>query len=128
MARWQAATRVSPKLRFQKPGAKPGRSTWFYFREAEGFGRGTPAVVVYKAERGQSDLAGISAADLAARTTNLLEEGMEVVAASKSASVRIRVPSIDFNGSAENQTTAIEAGLLACEALRTLYVERLQGA
>lgn len=125
---WQAANRVSPKLRFQRPGVKPGRSTWLYFREAEGFGRGSAAVVVYKAERGQADLqfAGTSAADLFARVGALLDPGMEVATASKSASIRITVPVVDFNGAAETQVAAIENGLAACEALRAFYAERYQ--
>jgi hypothetical protein len=129
LACWQVATRVSPKLRFQQPGQKPGRSTWFYFREAEGFARGALAVVVYKAERGQADLqfSGTSAAQLAALVQTLLEPDMRVVSAGKSASVRVAVPEINFNGSAEEQHAAICTGLEACERLRTLYVERISG-
>jgi hypothetical protein len=127
MACWEAATRITPRLRFQQPGPKPGRSTWFYFREAEGFGRGAPAVVVYKAERGQADLqfAGTSASDLAARVQTWLHPDMRVVPANKSASIRVTVPELDFNGSAETQQAAISAALEACERLRGLYVERL---
>lgn len=130
MACWRAATDVSPKLRFQQPGFKPGRSTWFYFREADGFARGAPAVIVYKAERGQADLqfSGTSAAELEARVRTFLEPDMQVVPAAKSASVRIAVPQIDFNGSAEEQHAAICAGLEACERLRVLFMERLASA
>ncbi|MGI4879263.1 MAG: PD-(D/E)XK nuclease family protein [Janthinobacterium lividum] len=126
MACWEIAARLTPKLRLKRPGPKPGRSTWFYFREADGFGRGTPAVVVYKAEHGQADLqfAGMGAAELAARSVTLLEPDMRVVPASKSASVRVAVPEIDFNGLVERQEAAIRLGLETCERLRVLYVER----
>lgn len=129
LACWQVASRVSPKLRFQQPGQKPGRSTWFYFREAEGFARGAPAVVVYKAERGQADLqfSGTGTAQLAALVETLLDPDMRVVSAGKSASVRVAVPEISFSGSAEEQHAAICAGLEACERLRTLFVERISG-
>jgi hypothetical protein len=50
---------------------------------------------------------------------------MRIVPASKSASVRVAVPTIDFNGSAEQQQTAICTGLEVCQRLRELYVERL---
>jgi hypothetical protein len=127
MACWEVATRTTPKLRFQQPGLKPGRSTWFYFRKAEGFGRGAPAVVVYKAERGQADLqfAGTNASELASRVEAWLDQDMQVVSASKSASVRVAVPEINFNGSAEEQQAAISAGLEACERLRAFYVSRI---
>lgn len=126
MACWHLASQVSPKLRFQQPGLKPGRSTWFYFREAEGFARGAPAVVVYKAERGQADLqfSGTNASELADRVQAWLERDMRVVPAAKSASVRVLVPPINFNGAAREQEAAICAGLGACERLRSLYAER----
>ena len=41
--------------------------------------------------------------------------------------MRVAVPEINFNGSAEEQHAAICAGLEACERLRTLYVERFSG-
>jgi hypothetical protein len=125
MACWEIATRVTPKLRFQRPGVKPGRSTWFYFRDAEGFGPRSPAVVVYKAERGQADLqfSGLSAADLAERVGGFLAPDMQIVPAGKSASVRLMVPKIDFNNSAPEQEAAIKSGVETAERLRTFYVD-----
>lgn len=125
---WQIASRETPRLRLQEPGPKPGRSTWIYFRDAEGFERGCGAVVVYKAERGQADLqfAGTSAAELAGRVQSALRPDMRVVPAAKSASIRLAVPAIDFNSSSSEQGPQICAGLQACEQLRALYADRLK--
>lgn len=123
---WRISSRVTPRLHFSPPGLKPGQSTWFYFREAEGFDglNWRQAVVVYKAERGQADLqfGGVSLARLASLTEGLLTEGMTIVPAGKSSSVRIAVKPIDFFGMVEPQLEAIEIGLRACERLRQLLV------
>lgn len=50
-------SRGCTSLKFREPGLKPGKSTWSYFREAEGLAEAQKlAVLVYKAERGQADL------------------------------------------------------------------------
>lgn len=106
------------------PGDKPGKSTWFYFREAAGFehDRGK-AVIVYKAERGHADLqfSSTSAAGLALVTETILQPGMAVVPANKSASIRLSVPPLDFQRGAEDQIVIINRGLAACEILRDFY-------
>jgi hypothetical protein len=134
MACWKVALKVAPNLGFNQPSLKPGRSTWFYFRDAEGFSREDRkrAVVAYKAERGQVDLqfASTTSAALARRTEGVINRSMKVVSAAKSASIRISVPSVDFFGSAEKQEAAIIEGFAACERLRVFFVtyrERLLG-
>lgn len=125
MACWEAASELAPALRFAEPGLKPGQSTWFYFRDADGFAADRKRVVVaFKAERGQVDLqfAATRAEELAARCAALLEPGMQVVQAAKSASIRLIVPKIDFAGSAEAQRASMVAGFEACERLRAMFV------
>jgi hypothetical protein len=127
MACWQTANRVAPALRMQKPGAKPGQSTWLYFRDAEGFSTEdrTRAVVVYKAVRGQVDLqfADTTPADLANRARSILDETMEVVRAAKSASFRVQVPKIDFFIPPETQRAEMIEGFAASERLRAFFAE-----
>jgi hypothetical protein len=123
---WRTSLKVAPKLNFKEPGQKPGQSTWFYFREAEGFAHARKrAVVVYKAERGQADLqfAGMSVNALLSISRRLLDDTMKVMTAAKSASIRIQVPVIDFGRSASEQDAAVIEGFAACERLRALFVE-----
>ena len=135
MACWITSLRVAPRLNLQKPGVKPRQSTWIHFRNADGFSRDVSqrVWVIYKGGRGQADLQfrGTTAAALAAAAEGLLDGTMKVVPASKSASIRIFVPPIDFRGAVEDQQAAITEGFAACERLRTLFVEhgqRLLGA
>lgn len=127
MACWKTSLTIAPKLRFQQPDLKPGRSTWFYFRTADGFSKEDVkyAVVVYKAERGQVDLqfADTTATSLMQRTTGILNESMKVESAGKSASIRIAVPKIDFSGSASEQDSNIVHGISVCELMRLFFIE-----
>jgi hypothetical protein len=120
---WEQTARLAPALRFRRPGDKPGRSTWIYFREAEGCNDPKQAVLVWKAERGQVDLQfrSRSAADLEKACMHLLRPNMSVVTAGKSASIRMEVPPIDFSGDTYGQRSAIEAGITASEQLRQYY-------
>lgn len=123
---WKVAQSVTPALHFKQPGMKPGRSTWFYFREAEGFSDASRrAVVVYNAERGQADLqfAGMPVAVLEKAVERLLDDDMRVVKAAKSASVTISVPAINFSTTPEDQRPAIAVGLQACEQLRRFFIK-----
>lgn len=135
LACWEVATEVAPALNFRRPGDKPGRSTWFYFREAGGMPEGSAVVVVLKAERGQADLqfAGIPAGHLEAAVPSL-DADMQVAAAGKSASIRIPVPAVDFATGGAAGREALAEGLRACERLRMYFVAhgpgilgRLQG-
>jgi hypothetical protein len=126
LACWKISLQVAPKLNFNEPSLKPGLSTWFYFRGAEGLSDldWRRAVVVYKAERGQADLqlGGTSAAQLSRRSQGILQPSMKVVPAAKSASIRIIVPIVDFSRAPEDQHQAIVEGLAACEVLRSFFV------
>lgn len=125
---WQTASDGFPKLRMKRPDHKPGKSTWVYFREAEGFEKCRSTVsLVYKAERGQADLqfASMSMEHLQSTVGSLIESDMQVVQAKKSASVRIVVPTIEFASDPTAQKEKIIAGLLACDRLRQFFAERV---
>lgn len=122
---WQIAEDVAPRLRFVQPGAKPGRSTWVYFYNADGFADidWRTAVVAYKADLGQADLqfGSTMSPALAEATTGLLDPGMKVVKAGKSASIRMEVPRVNFSAT-DDQGAAIATGLEVCEHLRSFFV------
>lgn len=119
------AGRVAPSLNFSSGGGKPGRSVWPNFRGAEGLVGVKDVVLVWKAERGQADLQFSSTleAELRRRCEGILDQTMKVVQASKSASVRVSVPDLDFRTDPRSQELVVMQGLAACERLRTLFVE-----
>lgn len=128
LACWEVASEVAPDLNFRRPGDKPGRSTWFYFREAGGMPAGGGAVLVLKAERGQADLqfSGVPAGRLEVAAP-LRDADMQVVPANKSASIRILVPAVDFTTGGVAGREALAEGLRACERLRAYFVEHGSG-
>lgn len=123
---WAVAQNVSLQLAMRAPGLKPTQSTWIYFYDAEGFEDvgSHRAIVAYKAERGQVDLqfGKTTVAQLTAATEGLLDTAMTVEKASGSASIRVRVPAIDFHSS-EDQTDRMRSGLEACERMRAFFLE-----
>ncbi len=124
---WRLAASVAPLLNMKRPGNKPKGSNWIDFPNASGLAGaiGKQVLIVYKAERGQADLqfAAADVNDLQRRAANFLASDMGVFQASKSASVRLMVPVIDFSIAADDQLQGLAAGLLACERLRAFFVE-----
>lgn len=124
---WYAASDDYPYLNMEKPSAKPGKSTWIYFRRPIGFKEADTkrCVIVYKASRGQVDLQfnSMPPSKLESLLVGLMEPDMSVVKASKSASVRIPVPVLEFSASAEPQKEAIHNGLRQAERLRRFFLE-----
>ncbi len=117
---WAKCLEKRPALRMKKPDSKPARSQWIYFRNAEGLGDWKKMVVVWKAERGQVDLqfSGMSAEELFSRTASILLDGMQVVKAGKSASIRILCEKVDFGRSPDQQPQAIANGLELADQIR----------
>ena len=60
---------------------------------------------------------------LRARVAEILEHGMSVEKAGKSASIRVQVPTVDFRREPEGQEDAIRAGLYAAERLRRFFLD-----
>jgi hypothetical protein len=122
---WERSAVVAPKLNMKRPHPKPGQSVWPYFRDAEGLAQQNcrKVVLVLKAERGHADLqfGSTSVADLRRRTSGILQSDMTIEPASKSASVRIRVPSVDFRTGASSQEASIDTALGACDRLRVFF-------
>ncbi len=123
---WKISQQVAPKLNFNEPGLKPRLSNWFHFKDAEGLSDvdWSRVVVVYKAERGHADLqfGGTSVAQLSQRALGILQSTMKVQPAKKSASIRIKVSTVDFTRAPEEQHQAIVEGFAACELLRSFFV------
>jgi hypothetical protein len=125
---WTVAFAQFPKLSMTKPAEKPGKSTWVYFRDAEGLSTLTKRVLlVYKAERGQADLqfSGTTEEELHKLAGSFLDSDMRIVRASKSASIRIDVPCLDFSVDAAAQESNVQLGLNACERLRMFFLKNL---
>jgi hypothetical protein len=72
----------------------------------------------------QADLqfGATSVAQLSQRSQGILQPSMKVVPASKSASIRIVVPIVDFSRAPEAQHQAIVEGFAARELLRSFFV------
>lgn len=128
---WQACSTEQPALNMERPSQKPGKSTWIYFRRPKGFSEidTKKCFIVYKASRGQVDLqfSSMQPSELEPILADLLDDDMEVVKASKSASVRIAVPRVDFTAAEIPQHEEIYIGLRAAERLRRLFVEKRVG-
>ena len=125
---WRASLADFPSLNMEKPAEKPGKSGWIYFRQPSGFAQADTkrCVIVYKASRGQVDLQfkSMTASQLESLVGALIEPDMSIVKASKSASVRVTVPDIDFFSAAEPQIEAICLGLHQSERLRRFFAEK----
>lgn len=121
---WRIACSTAPLLNMEAPSEKPGRSTWIYFRRASGFPDNL-CVPVLKADRGQVDLQfrHMGTAELHRVVEDLIEPDMTIVKASKSASVRVNVPPIDFHRPAGEQEDQIRGALQQAERLRQFYVK-----
>lgn len=121
---WSILLDTAPELRMSEPGFKTAGSTFIGFKPAM-----LPASVniVHKltgtegARTGFVDLhfQGMSemAPELEKNLQGLLEPGMTIVRATKSAAVRIIVPTVDPNKDAESQLNGIREGLAAAQRL-----------
>ena len=128
---WEVANNVAPQLRMRKPPSRPAGSTFIYFPDADGLSTAETrrrVKIVYKPSRpfGNADLqfANTPEATLRNAVGGLLDADMSVAAAGKSASIRIKIPYVDFGESAEGQEEAIRQGLGAAERLRLFYIEK----
>jgi hypothetical protein len=94
---WELARTLAPELRMPRPEVKPSTSTFIYFRPT-GLPRGV--TLVHKLPHGNVDLqlAGKAATidEVNAKYGPLLEPGMSVEAAGKSAVIRLTVAPIDI--------------------------------
>ena len=128
---WEIANAVVPQLRMRKPPSRPAGSTFIYFPDADGLSSAETrrrAKIVYKPSQafGNADLQFSNAPESTLRNAvgGVLDADMSVVAAGKSASIRIKIPTVDFGESPEGQEESIRQGLQAAERLRLFYIEK----
>lgn len=125
---WRMARTEAPALNMERPSAKPGRSSFVYFRRPNGFGLADLRRVdlVLKAAHGNVDLQfkRTSPEELDRAIGHLLEDDMTIARAAASASIRIRVPALDFGSPPDAQHEIIRQGLLQAERLRSFFVEK----
>ena len=124
---WDMALAEAPQLRMERPYNKPLRAGFVSLANAAGVttaDTGRRAKIMYKAVHGYVDIefASMRAEALQEAVEHLLEEGMSIAQASKSASIRIKAPAVDFGQPSDEQEEAIRQGVLAAERLRLFFI------
>lgn len=126
---WKVANAEAPKLRMKKPGSKPAKAGFVHLEDAEGVS--TPETqrrvkIVYKFKHGNADLQFSNTNERTIRNLvgNLLDSSMTVERAAKSASIRIKVPSVDPGRSPAEQEESIKQGIQAAEGLRVFCINK----
>ena len=125
---WDMVRAEAPQLRMERPYNKSLRAGFVSLANAVGVTTADTrrrAKIRYKAVHGNVDIefASMRAEVLQEAVEHLLEEGMSIVQASKSASIRIRAPAVDFGQPSNQQEEAIRQGVLAAERLRLFFIE-----
>ena len=125
---WDCVNCEAPRLRMEKPISKPARAGFIYFNSAVGVsstqtqGR---AVIVYKPGHENADLqfSNTKVTTLEDALASILDSDMTIAEAGKSASIRLKVPRVDFGLPPDDQRDAIRQGVIAAERLRRLFIE-----
>lgn len=125
---WDCVDSEAPRLRMKKPSSKPTRAGFIHFGSAVGVsstqtqGR---AVIVYKPARENADIqfSNTQVATLEDAVAGILDSDMTIAKAGKSASIRLKVPRVDFGLPPDDQQDAIRQGVVAAERLRCLFIE-----
>jgi hypothetical protein len=117
---WREAAARAPELQLNQTGPKPAGAGFVWFRPVD-----LPASlnICHKLPKGFVDLqfpkCGHRIPMLMNEVGPLLESEMEIVRASKSAAIRIRVPTLNTGRPFEEQTDAVRDGLSAARRLHT---------
>jgi hypothetical protein len=116
---WAMSQEIAPQLRMPDPGGKPGGAGFIWFRPE---GVPYPAIeIVHKLQRGIVDLQlarlGERVPEVASALAGLLQPGMSVARAHRSAVVRLTCLGADPNREFEAQVDAAHAGLVAASRL-----------
>jgi hypothetical protein len=116
---WRIATQFHPELGMLKPSGRPSGSGRVYFKRPET--GSIRADVAHKTGKGFVDLhlrgRGSRLSQVTAALSPLLEKGMSIEPAQKSAAVRLHVPKLDRQLPAAQQADDIRLGLVAAEVL-----------
>ncbi len=125
---WDCINSETPRLRMEEPSNKPTRAGFIYFKSAVGVSssetRGR-VKIIYKPGHENVDLqfSNTQVATLADAVAGILDSDMTIAEAGKSASIRLKVPRVDFDLSPDGQRDAIRQGVIAAERLRCLFIE-----
>jgi hypothetical protein len=115
---WDLARALAPELQMPKPAIKPATSAFVFFRPA-GFPRGIK--LIHKVPYAHVDIQFDGMASQITRLTRRygphLQHGMALEKASKSAVVRIQVPSIDMTAPFQESEPAVREGIWAAKLL-----------
>lgn len=115
---WELCRAIAPELRMAKPDVKPATSSFIFFRPAN-FTK--HAILVHKVPYGNVDiqLAGKAGelAKLNLKFGPLLEPGMTLEAANKSAVIRIAIPPIQMRAPFSDSESAVREGIWAAKLL-----------
>jgi len=122
---WELATKKFPSLEMTRPGIKPANSDWPDFRPNI---LGRKLNIVHKMAQGYVDLQVRGASEKLDEIRSFVgDPDLEVVAAGKSAAIRLVVTQVDRFGSFEAQRTSILNALEAAQRLLTLGKELRNG-
>ncbi|TPW22680.1 PD-(D/E)XK nuclease superfamily protein [Marinobacter nauticus] len=122
---WELATKKFPSLEMTRPGIKPANSDWPDFRPNI---LGKELNIVHKMAQGYVDLQVRGASDkLDEIRSFIVDPDLDVVAAGKSAAIRLVVTQVDRFGSFEAQRTSILRALDAAHRLLTIGKELRNG-
>lgn len=116
---WLLTSKIAPELRLEKPGTKPGDSTFVVFRGAQLTPKaimiGYKLRVVHKLTHGHFDVEiggkGNQLPELQAEFGALLYKGLELVKAHGSAAIRAYVPKLNVVDDFELQKAAATEGI-----------------
>lgn len=112
---WEASTKAFPVLEMPRPGIKPSNSDWPDFRPND---LGKEFNIVHKMAQGYVDLQIRGAAERLDQIRSMVNDrSFDVVAAGKSAAIRIVVAPVDRFGSFDGQREAVTQALEAAERL-----------
>lgn len=119
---WELARVLAPELRMPRPGEKPATSSFIQFRPL-GLPKGV--ALLHKVPYGNVDIQfsgkAKEIADLEQRYATLLEPGMAIEPAAKSAVIRLSVPQIDMSAPFAISEPAVREGIWAAKLLLTWY-------
>ena len=82
-------------------------------------------MIVYKPGHENADLqfSNTKVTTLEDALASILDSDMTIAEAGKSASIRLKVPRVDFGLPPDDQRDAIRQGVIAAERLRRLFIE-----
>jgi len=123
---WKIAQELAPEFNMERPGNKPAGASFIYFYKNTVLPKNIS--LVHKLTDGYFDLQfkgmGDSLDKMHHKYAESLEEGMSIVKASKSASIRVSVPVLSLADTVESQKEQIVAGILQGKKLLQWFTKQ----